>query len=273
MDVKTIREGGNNAAQIRLFGAVNYGTLTLKRGMTANFDLWNWFNTLYQPDKALTRGQATVVVFAADGTTERVRFLLENCLPQKLKAPPLNAREGTIAIEEMQLAYEIDEPQTPCLSHARACTTPKSAAHRDGARPQGQGAGRRAGERAVQPGDVEGHLRKPGRLGPKNKGAQVGTAALQHVGKGTTKLAVQLWFDVNHPIAGATPSDVREMTGQVTYFITPNNKQDPAKYIVPAVKFLWGRFSFVGVMEALEETLDLFSNDGRPLAREPFLHA
>ena len=25
MDVKTIREGGNNAAQVRLFGAVNYG--------------------------------------------------------------------------------------------------------------------------------------------------------------------------------------------------------------------------------------------------------
>lgn len=106
MDIKTIREGGNNAAQIRLFGAVNYGTLTLRRGMTANFDLWNWFGTLYQPRKALSRGQATVVIFAADGTTERVRFLLENCLPQKLKAPALNAKDGIVAIEEMQLAYE-----------------------------------------------------------------------------------------------------------------------------------------------------------------------
>ena len=106
MDVKTIREGGNNAVQVRLFGAVNYGTLTLKRGMTANFDLWTWFDTLYEPAKATLRGLTTVTVFAADGSTERARFQLENCLPVKLKAPPFNAKDGLVAIEEMQLAYE-----------------------------------------------------------------------------------------------------------------------------------------------------------------------
>src|SRR5215510_2236772 len=42
MDIKTIREGGNNARQVRLSGPMNFGTLTLKRGMTATFDLWDW---------------------------------------------------------------------------------------------------------------------------------------------------------------------------------------------------------------------------------------
>ena len=112
MDVKTIREGGNNAAQVRLFGAVNYGTLTLKRGMTANFDLWDWFESLYevaepdQPPKTITRADVTVTVFAADGLTANVKFFLERCLPLKLKAPPLNAKDGIVAIEELQLAYE-----------------------------------------------------------------------------------------------------------------------------------------------------------------------
>jgi phage tail-like protein len=106
MDSKTIREGGNNAAQIRLLGAVTYGTLTLKRGMTASFDLWNWFESLYEPDKPTARGDTTVTVFAADGSTEEVRFFLERCLPVKLKAPPLNAKDGIVAIEELQLAYE-----------------------------------------------------------------------------------------------------------------------------------------------------------------------
>jgi phage tail-like protein len=106
MDAKTIREGGNNAAQVRLFGPVNYGTLTLKRGMTANFELWNWFESLYEPDKATARGDTTVTVFAADGATEQMRFFLERCLPLKLKAPPLNAKDGIVAIEELQLAYE-----------------------------------------------------------------------------------------------------------------------------------------------------------------------
>ncbi|MDQ1522435.1 MAG: hypothetical protein QOE47_359, partial [Pyrinomonadaceae bacterium] len=37
MEVKTIREGGNNGRLIRLTGPTAFGTLTLKRGMTANF--------------------------------------------------------------------------------------------------------------------------------------------------------------------------------------------------------------------------------------------
>ena len=104
MDVKTIREGGNNGKQIRLTGAFNYGQVTMKRGMTANFDLWDWVtSTLRNPS---LRGDAQIVLFASDGITKRASFMLTRCLPVKLKAPPLNAKEGVIAIEELQLAYE-----------------------------------------------------------------------------------------------------------------------------------------------------------------------
>lgn len=104
MDVKTIREGGNNGKQIRLTGPMNYGQLTLKRGMTATFDLWKWAAAMLT-DRAL-RADAEVVLFATDGETERARFILSRCVPLKLKAPALNAKDGTIAIEEIQLAYE-----------------------------------------------------------------------------------------------------------------------------------------------------------------------
>ena len=33
----------------------------------------------------------------------------------------------------------------------------------------------------------------------------------------------------------------------------------------PAVRFLWGSFQFDGIMESLEETLEFFSPEGRPL--------
>src|SRR5205814_2960950 len=46
MDVKTIREGGNNGKEIRLTGGFKYGQVTMKRGMTATFDLWDWFNLM-----------------------------------------------------------------------------------------------------------------------------------------------------------------------------------------------------------------------------------
>jgi phage tail-like protein len=115
MDVKTIREGGNNGKQIRLTGPLNFGQCILKRGMTATFDLWQWFNLmLTHPD---TRADAEVVVLAADGHTERARFVLSRCVPVKLKAPPLNAKDGMVAIEEFQLSYESltlkDQNSTP----------------------------------------------------------------------------------------------------------------------------------------------------------------
>jgi phage tail-like protein len=104
MDVKTIKEGGNNATQVRAAGLLGYGTLTLKRGMTSSFDLWDWFSAVTR-DPTL-RGTGEVVVFAHDGQTERVRFVLTRLLPLKLKAPPLNAKDGIVAIEEFQVAYE-----------------------------------------------------------------------------------------------------------------------------------------------------------------------
>ena len=104
IEAKTIREGGNNGRQIRLTGGCAFGQVTLKRGMTANFDLWDWIEaTVANPE---LRADAEVLVFAADGKTERVRFLLSRCLPVKLKAPALNAKDGTVAVEELQLAYE-----------------------------------------------------------------------------------------------------------------------------------------------------------------------
>lgn len=104
MDVKTIREGGNNGKQIRLTGPLTFGSLTLKRGMTASFDLWHWFNKMLT--NAALRADAEVVLLAVDGTTERARFVLSRCVPIKLKAPALSGKDGTLAIEELQLAYE-----------------------------------------------------------------------------------------------------------------------------------------------------------------------
>jgi len=104
MEVKTIREGGANDRQIRLNGPVNYGQLTLKRGMTENFELWTWFHDSVNEPRL--RAEADVVLLAADGATERARFRLDRCVPVKMKAPALNAKDGQIAIEELQIAYE-----------------------------------------------------------------------------------------------------------------------------------------------------------------------
>jgi contractile injection system tube protein len=99
---------------------------------------------------------------------------------------------------------------------------------------------------------------------PSGTGDQSGTPARQFVGAGTTKLALQLWFDVTALADGEnTIDDVRKLTQQVAYFITP--KKEGKKFVPPAVRFLWGSFQFDGLMDSLEESLEFFSNDGRPL--------
>ncbi len=60
--------------------------------------------------------------------------------------------------------------------------------------------------------------------------------------------------------------DVRKLTQKVAFFITPQ----PAKgrknvFLPPAVRFVWGSFKFDGLMDSLEETLEFFSPQGKPL--------
>jgi len=96
--------------------------------------------------------------------------------------------------------------------------------------------------------------------GPKNQG---GTPAQQFVGAGSTKLSLQLWFDVTAEMPPEIKErDVRKLTEKVAFFITPDEKN---KNIIPAVRFLWGSFQFAGLMESLDESLEFFSHEGVPL--------
>lgn len=104
MEPKTVREGGNNTRQIQLVGPVTYGNLTLKRGMTPNLDLWNWFRMASGNDRRGLRAQGVVLMRNELGKPV-LRFDLGDCLPIKIKAAALNAKDGTVAIEELEIAY------------------------------------------------------------------------------------------------------------------------------------------------------------------------
>ena len=92
-----------------------------------------------------------------------------------------------------------------------------------------------------------------------------GNAGRQFVGAGTTKLALQLWFDVT-AMQKDPVDDVRRLTQKVIYFMTPqDSKTDPKKQVPPGVRFSWGSFVFDGMVEGMEETIEFFSPEGKPL--------
>lgn len=93
-----------------------------------------------------------------------------------------------------------------------------------------------------------------------------GNSGRQFVGAGTTKLSVQLWFDATSVEDGDGIDDVRRLTQEVTYFITPKpDPNDSRKFLPPGVRFLWGSLLFDGLVDSLEESLEFFSPEGKPL--------
>jgi phage tail-like protein len=109
VEPKTVREGGNNTKQIHLVGPVSYGSLALKRGMSNQIDLWSWFYAAVASPAAVQprRGalaSALITMRDAAGNAQ-VIYRVFDCLPIKLKASAMHAKDGNVAIEEMQIAY------------------------------------------------------------------------------------------------------------------------------------------------------------------------
>lgn len=103
----------------------------------------------------------------------------------------------------------------------------------------------------------------------QNANTDKGNSPVQFVGKGTTKLTMELWFDAartDHPGAADANGDVRNLTDRIKYFITPQ-QYDPGKADLapPGVQLRWGSLLFTGVMDSMDETIELFSEDGVPL--------
>ncbi len=96
-------------------------------------------------------------------------------------------------------------------------------------------------------------------------GDQSAGNAGQFIGAGSTKLALQLWFDCT-AMEKDPVDDVRRLTEKVIFFMTPQKSDaDATKLSPPGVCFQWGTFLFKGVVESLEQTLEFFSPDGKPL--------
>jgi phage tail-like protein len=217
-DVRTLREGGDNARQRLLVGPASYGEVTLRRGMTASLDLWDWCGAVMR-DPSL-RADARVIMLASDGETEQARFRLSRCLPVRLRAPSLHATDGVVAIEELRLACEALAPEG--AAHPAAPEVKAELRELDERR------GRELPEHAVV-----------AQFNPRS-------LRLTQADDRPRTLGFALTFDADQ--------DVRRLI-------------DPVVYLAgrPRVRFRWGTFRFDGRITALEQELDLFSPDGRPL--------
>ncbi len=96
------REGGDKGAR-KLAGQTRYFCITLKRGVTDNRELWQWYREVTKGN--VQRRNGSVVLLAADGT-EKVRWNFFNAWPCKWAGPSFSAKGNDVAIETLVLAHE-----------------------------------------------------------------------------------------------------------------------------------------------------------------------
>ena len=107
IDVKSYAEGGRAEGNRQLVGRTTYPNLVLKRGMSRNFESWQWFTNVARGVRPVPRkGIIIELLDAADRTNVVARWLVSSAVPVKMKCNDLNAKTGEVAIEEMHLAHE-----------------------------------------------------------------------------------------------------------------------------------------------------------------------
>lgn len=238
----TVREGGDEQSTRLVPGRESFGIVRLRRGMTSNFDLWTWW-------EQGVRATGDVVVLAPDLVAERVRFRLHRCVPVKLTGPTLNAQSSAVAIESLELACERIELVRPGAPAQPPTALVKAQLRELDAR-------------------FEREINKSRWVTVQINPAELRTS-FTHDPVPRTQLDLRLMFDARAPAPSgrSAPTDVRRLTERVAYFATPRPARGGA-LVRPAVRVAWGSFQFDGQVEALEETLDSFSPDGRPLHAE-----
>ncbi len=104
LEPKVIKEGGHNYGHNQRAGQVSFATVVLKRGMTDNRDLWNWFDMLTGGSYAYRLSvKITLLDLAGD---DLLAWRLDKAMPVKFKAADLNARNNEVGIEELHLVHE-----------------------------------------------------------------------------------------------------------------------------------------------------------------------
>ena len=101
--VTEYEEGGNNGFVHRLPGRTKVGNLTLKRGIVATNDFFNWYSEILQGN--LKYRHVDVVVFDTEGN-ELAKWSFANAFPVKWVGPQLAADGRNAAVETLELAHE-----------------------------------------------------------------------------------------------------------------------------------------------------------------------
>jgi phage tail-like protein len=103
LKLEEYREGGRNGAVLRFPTRVEWGNITLKKGVGAGTALWDWHYGFVQ---GWGRRRDGIIALMTDLHVPNNIWYFRRGLPVKYTAPSLNAAQNNVAIEAIEIAHE-----------------------------------------------------------------------------------------------------------------------------------------------------------------------
>lgn len=92
-------------------GRLKWENITLKRGITANMDFWDWRKMVEEGNVAAARRDGSIIMYDQEGS-EVARWNFEKGWPSKVSGPSVKSDSNEIGVEEMVIVHEFIERVT-----------------------------------------------------------------------------------------------------------------------------------------------------------------
>ena len=98
------REAGANQIVRKIPGPVDYASVTLKYGVTNSRELWDWLLTAV--NGKVERKNVSIILLDSEGTSEVMRWNLNDAWPSEWQGAGLNTTDRAIAIDSLTLVFD-----------------------------------------------------------------------------------------------------------------------------------------------------------------------
>ncbi len=93
------------AIEVKQPGRVSHAEVVLKRGVTSDLALNDWFDSIVDAGQEVEYKSASIVCMSRDMSTEIARFNLEDAYPSKLSMSDLDTGSSEAMVEEMTIRH------------------------------------------------------------------------------------------------------------------------------------------------------------------------
>ena len=103
LDLEDYNEGGNNGTVLKFPKRVKYAEITLKKGITKNTELFDWF---YGFTQGAGKRKDGVITLRDSRQKPHTVWGFRRGLPTQYKGPQLNAQQSSVAVYSITITHE-----------------------------------------------------------------------------------------------------------------------------------------------------------------------